>query len=370
MKKDPKELVALRSRRLKSGSESLYLEYTIDGERIRESLNLYLVPELTLYDREKNKATKRAAELLRSKRLISYELDREGIANVSTANKRRLIDTYEEFINGSRMSSTRKQAHSFVISHLKLYNENTRLKEVNRSWLLGFIDYLQNASAIKNTRNVKPLSQTTVSYYLASLSTMLKYTVRKGYLSKNPFSELEPREIPRKRPDEKTFLTLEEVRAIMNTPCKHEEIKEAFLFACFIGLRSSDIISLTWDMIDGDRIIKKIQKTQRQEYIPISENARRWLPKRIPGDPFVFHISKFASLRNSAIKKLAEDAGIKKKVTFHTARHTCATLLLTYGADIYTVSKILGHADISTTQIYAKIVDKKKEEAVNLIPKL
>lgn len=76
------------------------------------------------------------------------------------------------------------------------------------------------------------------------------------------------------------------------------------------------------------------------------------------------------TLMESAIKRLIRHAGIDKKVSFHVGRHTFATLTLTYGADLYTVSKLLGHCNIRTTQIYAKIVDENKRKAVNLVPKI
>jgi len=83
----------------------------------------------------------------------------------------------------------------------------------------------------------------------------------------------------------------------------------------------------------------------------------------------------FASLptepaMNRTLKAWAERAGIEKNLTLHTARHTYATTLLTKGADLYTVSKLLGHSEVATTQIYAKIVDKKKVDAVNLLDNL
>ena len=73
---------------------------------------------------------------------------------------------------------------------------------------------------------------------------------------------------------------------------------------------------------------------------------------------------------NRTLKSWAKRAGITKAVTLHTARHTYATMLLTKGADLYTVSKLLGHSEVATTQIYAKIVDSKKAEAVNLLNNL
>ena len=73
---------------------------------------------------------------------------------------------------------------------------------------------------------------------------------------------------------------------------------------------------------------------------------------------------------NEVLSRWGKDAGIQKHITFHTARHTHATMMITLGADIYTVSKLLGHTNIQTTQIYAKIVDESKSKAIALIPEI
>ena len=151
-------------------------------------------------------------------------------------------------------------------------------------------------------------------------------------------------------------------------------LKQAFLFSCFTGLRKSDILSLTWKEIihDGPRtlIYKRIQKTQRWLSLPLSGRAMQWLPQRetwMDADRKIFETMSNASL-STHLKLWAERAGIcAKSISFHTARHTFATLELSLGADLYTVSKLLGHTNISTTQIYAKVVDKQKERAVSLL---
>ena len=103
----------------------------------------------------------------------------------------------------------------------------------------------------------------------------------------------------------------------------------------------------------------------------MSAEAVKWLPEKrgIDDNDTIFHLPGDGYL-NKLLREWAAECGIKKHVTFHTARHSNATMLLTLGADVYTVSKLLGHTQIKTTQIYAKIVDKKKDEAVNLIPSL
>ena len=114
-----------------------------------------------------------------------------------------------------------------------------------------------------------------------------------------------------------------------------------------------------------------MQKTKEPLYLPISDEALKWLPQQneVKGDDLIFPLTHEGTI-NKTLQKWAKDAGVTKHISFHVARHTHATMMLTLGADLYTVSKLLGHKNIATTQIYAKIVDKKKEEAISLIPNL
>lgn len=145
------------------------------------------------------------------------------------------------------------------------------------------------------------------------------------------------------------------------------------MFACFCGLRISDVEGLTWGSIvevDGMKQIEmKMHKTRCQLYLPLSAQAEQWMPERGDAKPtdsiFPGMPSRYCTYRN--LQRWAKDAGITKRVSFHTSRHTFATMMLTLGADLYTTSHLLGHTKITTTQIYAKIVDAKKVEAVNLV---
>jgi len=103
------------------------------------------------------------------------------------------------------------------------------------------------------------------------------------------------------------------------------------------------------------------------EYLPIPEQAFGLLGERGKPDANVFEGLNYSAWENVKLKKWLLAAGILKDITFHSFRHTYATLQLTLGTDIYTVSKMLGHRDLKTTQIYAKIVDEKKMEAANKI---
>ena len=168
------------------------------------------------------------------------------------------------------------------------------------------------------------------------------------------------------------YLTIDEVRLLAQTECEYPRIKDAFLFSCMTGLRRSDILRLKWGDIhkqgDFTRIIFRQKKTEGQEYLDITPQAAQLMgdPKGI-NDP-IFEDIHSPSCTNKAVQEWVLNAGIHKKISFHCARHTFATMMLDLGTDIYTVSKLLGHRDLSTTQIYVKVLDKNKQKAVSNIP--
>ena len=161
-----------------------------------------------------------------------------------------------------------------------------------------------------------------------------------------------------------------------DTPTAGEETKRVYLFMCYCGLRISDVKALRWADINQQgkqwAITIRQQKTQTPVYLPLSDKAREFLPQQgeSSASEFVFAHLPTEPAMNRTLKLWAKRAGIEKNLTLHTARHTFATTLLTKGADLYTVSKLLGHSEVATTQIYAKIVDKKKVDAVNLLNEL
>ena len=155
------------------------------------------------------------------------------------------------------------------------------------------------------------------------------------------------------------------------------EYANAFLFSCFCGLRHCDIIALRWEDIhydeNGNALLSIIQKKTKEAIsLPLCSEAIKHLPDRgnAPETEKVFAGLVSLGRSNVILHKWIEQAGISKHVTFHTARHTHATMMLTLGVDLYTVSKLLGHTNIQTTQIYAKLVDESKKKAIDLIPNI
>ena len=168
------------------------------------------------------------------------------------------------------------------------------------------------------------------------------------------------------------YLTLDEVRKLAATECEYPQIKAAFLFSCLTGLRRSDVLRLTWGDVhkqgEFTRIIFRQKKTSGQEYLDISPQAAELMGERGLPDEHVFTDIHSPTCTNNTLKLWVARAGINKTITFHCGRHTFATLMLDIGTDIYTVSKLLGHRYLSTTQIYAKVMDKNKQAAVASIP--
>lgn len=354
-----KELVTLRRKPLSNGGESLFLDYSIGGVRRKEYLGMYIVPERTKIDRLQNVETMKTAMALKARRTVDLQNGAAGLAAVPRT------DTLLSAYGGSLVEKYRRRGsggYAGALSKTLRWAEmsgDVPLRGVDRGWLLRFLQRMRDGG----------LSEGTVYMNWMNLSTVFNSAVRDGLVPESPFRRVGLSEKPRPVESVREYLTLEEVGRLRDTPCRRSEVKEAFLFSCFTGLRFSDVASLTWDRIRrtdlGRRLEARQHKTGAPVYVPLSRNAEDCLPEQ--GDGLVWRLPSHETV-NGVISSWVEEAGIRKHITFHCARHTYATLLLTYGADIYTVSKLLGHSDIGTTQIYAKIVDRKKQEAVNLIP--
>lgn len=368
-----KEPVRLRVRELANGNSSLYLDIYRNGVRRYEFLKLYLIPERCAADRQRNAQTMDFANAIKAQRVVEMQASSHGLSAPTKAGRIHLIDYLREEQDACRQRGSDRYAKQIgsTIGHLlKFRGGDARLQDVDRKFIEDFIQYLRHA----NGSNGRPLRESSQRTYLDVFSVLLSRAVRSGFISKNPLQELSASDIPQMRCRQRSYLTIEDVRRLEATLCPNDDLKRAFLFCCFCGLRYSDIRSLTWksirDMGDGRLQIEIIQqKTQEAVYLPLSENAVAQLPQRREYDDPVFIFPGKRSM-GKYLSRWAVAAGVDKHVTFHVARHTCATLLLTFGADLYTVSKLLGHTNVKTTQIYAKVVDEKKRAAVDLIPKL
>lgn len=380
--------VQLRFKPLKNGGQSAYLDIYFGGVRSYEFLKIYLRPGSSKEDKKYNKEQLELAKRARVDRMQQLLNGQLGLKDYRRASKDNFIvyleqmaDTYEK--NGQTACCTLMRN---AIRRLIAYKGNhVTFNAVDREYLLGFIDFLNHDQYDFDKRKgdkdheTRPLSGVYKEALFARVMVALNKAEREGIIIKNPGREIDSKLKPRSEQNTRCYLTIEEVQKIINTPYRAKNhVKEAFLFACFTGLRYSDIFKMSWGELkigdDGTvQLETRMKKTKKELYLPISDNALKWLPERndAPDDQRVFNLlPDQPGNADARLHTLIRHAGINKPVSFHVGRHTFATLTLTYGADLYTVSKLLGHTNVRTTQIYAKIVDANKRKAVNLIPEL
>ena len=385
-----KEPVRIRFKQLSNGNQSIYLEYYtgdvirkenyVGGKRKYEFLKLYLIPERTREDKAKNEATLALAKAIQSKRIVEVQNDAHGFQNTNKSRVN-LLDYLENIGKQSAEQGSRNYARTVLntVRALRLFRgDYIAFRDVDKEFLSEFTDYLRQmpkASKYGALKTGGRLSNNSVVSYYGTLRTAINRAYKEGIITVNPTKEFDFASKVRQEPSRREYLTLDELKTLINTECRHEIVKRAFLFSCLCGLRVSDIRKLRWCDLQrsGGRVRIEItmQKTKEPLYLPISDEALKWLPERgeANGSDFIFPLTHEGTV-NDTLQHWAKVAGITKHISFHVSRHTHATMMLTLGADLYTVSKLLGHKNIATTQIYAKIVDKKKEEAIGLIPNL
>lgn len=371
-----KEPIKLRVKHLANGNKSIYLDMYMNGKRKYEFLKLYIIPEYNKSDRVRNSETLKLANAIKAQRIIELQNQSHGF-KINKTSHIKLTDYIQSVAEKKSENEVRKTVLHAVVYHLRRYNPNDiQLSRIDKDYILGFLDYLKTAKQT-HTKKEKLLHVNTQVYYYKMLRCCLNYAVSEELISANPMNKIKNEEKPHKHRTEREYLTIDELRKLAQTPFYNGLLKKAFLFSCFCGLRHSDIIALTWGDIEMDddgnfRLYIIQKKTKEAISLPLSQEAIKQLPKREDAkeDDIIFKKLITLGRTNEILPKWAEQAGIKKHITFHTARHTHATMLLTLGVDLYTVSKLLGHTNIQTTQIYAKLVDESKKKAIDLIPNI
>lgn len=377
-----KEPIRIRFKELANGNKSIYLDYYKDGKREYEFLKLYIIPEKNASAKIQNEETLRTANAIKAQRVVSLQNGQHGFSNSGIKGRTNFIsylrlqaEKYDE--KGSKAYAT--SVRNTIVHLIRYKGEKVQMKNVDKKYLLGYIEYL-NGEASKyfeedgKEKKRKKISDASKALYWGVVVTALKRAVKDDIIASNPADKISEQDKPKEGKSTKVYLTLDEVKALANTPCKYPDLKNAFLFCCFCALRMCDARRLKWASIkktsDGGKQIELVQqKTGEPVYIPLSDNALQWLPskgKKKDTDN-VFDLPHVSTIEKW-LGHWGEAAEVKKHLTYHVSRHTFATLTLAYGADLYTVSKLMGHSNIQTTQIYAKIVDENKRKAVNLIP--
>ena len=363
-----KEPVRIRFKELANGNRSVYLSINHNGRRSYDYLKMYLVPETDANARMQNKMTMQAVYAIKAQRIMDIVNGAAAIKD-KTRIKMRFVDWLEIF-RDCQVSKGRPSAYKWVnclIKAIKNLSANITIGEITREFCNDFVIYMMND--YRTYKDTHP-SKGTVLNYLKCIKAAMNMAIEEGIVNENPVNRINT-EALKDGATKREYLTVEEVKKLIDTPCKRPDIKAAFLFSCFCGLRISDVRALKWRNViteDGKIRVEILQyKTRQPLYLPLNQQALHWMPERgdAGDDDKVF--STLPEHNLDIITSWAKKAGITKHVTYHVSRHTFATMELTMGADLYTTSKLLGHTDVRTTQIYAKIINSKKYEAVSLL---
>jgi integrase len=395
--------VKLRQKPISDNKVSLYLDFwpaiihpeTGQPTR-REFLKLYLYEPLkpkgkNIKDDSDNKQTVYHKDKLMNSAYKKHNTDTLAIAEgirqekEHELNKPEIYNEYEkeqlkkrklgerDFLQYFKELTDKHTGSSYynwdvVNTYLKDFaGDNLKFANVNEKFCNDFRDFLLNAKGHKNS--MKILEQNSAGVYFAKFKAALRQAFKDGYLQNDLNARIESIKAVE---TQRNYLTLDELNTLVKTDCPSQVIKSAALFSALTGLRFSDIMKLVWgeiEYVDGTGYFIKFRekKTKGIEVQPISEQAYSFLGERRQPTDRVFEGLEYSAYYNKFLYQWLGAAGITKEITFHCFRHTYATLQLSEGTDIYTVSKMLGHRNIQTTQIYAKVVDKLKRDTTGRI---
>lgn len=356
--------VMLRARTLPSGNVQLFLYSCYKGKPTRFSVGV-LNPERDEETKARNVEIMRMAEAEAGIR--NADAIRQG-HGLEPQHKRNILlsDYIEHLIKSKTFSKQTNVSFGMLLYHVGKYRTaQIKIALIDRAWLEGFISYLRNDAISRvTTKKHKHITQNTQARLFEMLEIILARAVKDAVITKSPMSEIKASEKPKCNKEAREYLTIEEVKMLMQTPCSNAQLKRAFLFSVFTGLRWSDIIRLTWSEMreddNGKYFLLTMKKTKKQIRIYLSEIGASFLPERTAeGDALIFQGLPKNSATNKHLHIWAKDAGITEKwVSFHVARHTFATMMLNNDTPLEMVAKMLGHARLSTTEIYAKILNR------------
>ncbi len=334
--------IKIRTRKLKN-KYSVYLDFYTQGKReyFYLSKSLYLSGLVKNLNKDLKKIE--IIKAIRNQKQNELLQKETGFSLTKTKS----LDIIKYWKKDKRAET---RTHKAAITHLEKFLKKQKFKHEFKFYNNFYQHLLETVK--RNSANL----------YLTVFGSIINKAINEEILEKNYIAQIQKK----KEDSIREFLTEKELGILIQTPTTHTEVKNAFLFSCLTGLRSSDIKKLKFEDIKDNNITIKMQKTKEAVVIPLNPQAQEILEeqKKIHST-YIFHLPIGASSINNHIKEWMKDAKINKNITFHCARHSFATILLTNGIDIYTVSKLLGHTDIKTTMIYAKIVDKLKVNAIN-----
>ena len=380
--------VEIKERKLTAGNRSLYLEYYEKGFRKKENLHLYLVPDDAPNARKINGQTYNKAREIQAQRILnppSFESKKKKPEENERAKTMTWLQWCDDYIqsaidseNCKKMIQHKEVVRKRIAAYLKqIRKPDILLKDVNRDTISGLFKYMRED--YRNPGQIKAdggkLADFTLVLFEETVKAIFNKAVRDGLIPFNPVQDLAKEErfhVPDKH---REYLTTDELKRFLavETQTRAEQtVQKAFGFSCMTGLRLGDMQRLRWSDIKTIGEVQAVSiiqhKTKRLVTVPLNELALSLLPPRPDNgeDGIIFPLVKKPDNVAKYVRRIKEKAGIEKDFTYHSSRHSAATLAITAGAELYSVSKILGHGSIVSTQVYASVNMEKKTEAVNL----
>ncbi|MFC2109321.1 site-specific integrase [Bacteroidota bacterium] len=390
-------LIWINRSRLKNNEAEIFARITVNQKRANISLKRKV--DLSNWDSaracvkgngERARLTNRYIEQTKNDIFVAYqELKQENKIITSQSVKSRylgldniqysLLDMFEYHNTkmGPKLNAVTlrhyKTSQNYMLKFiLKEYKvKNMFLNELKYSFLIGFEYFLLNH---KPQGNLKPIKNNTVMKHIQRLRKMTTMAYKMEWIDKDPFIRFKSRY----EKSEREFLTqkeLERIEEYIPGSNRLKFVRDLFVFSCYTGIAYMDIMLLTKNNlllgIDGNKwIITKRHKTGTPVKVPLLRQAKELIEDYSDNQKALSTGTLFPKMSNQKLndylKELAALCDITKHLTFHMARHTFATTVtLTNGVPIETVSKMLGHTKLSTTQIYAKVVETKVSEDMN-----
>ena len=365
--------VTLRSKAISKGRHSLYLDIyppvliQATGKFTRrEFLGIFITDKpKTPIDKQHNKDLWEVGNSIRAKRQLEILKGQYGF--VAEVKEDSNFVLYFKKLANKRKSSNQDNWVS-ALYYLEQFTSGTLMfSALNQTVCNDFKDYLLTKPRKGSTS--KPLAQNSALSYF----NKFKATLKQAYKDELITSDLNKLiECIKQEETHRQYVSLEELQRLLETDCLLPIMKQAAIFSAMTGLRFSDIDKMTWSEVqfsqaEGHYIQFTQKKTKGAEVLQINSQAFELMGARgLPGDE-VFTDLIYSAENNKVLRQWVLGAGIERHITFHSFRHTFATLQMSLGTDIYTVSKMLGHKDIKTTQIYTKVINSVKRTAADKI---
>ncbi|XWW47901.1 site-specific integrase [Fibrella sp. USSR17] len=369
--------VTLREKPISDGRISLYIDFypaikhpQTSKDTRREFLGLYLYekPKDAL-ERTHNRQTRQLGETICAQRTLEVQAGNYGFLK-KKVNEVDFLAYFKQQadIEKARNTGSRNNWTSAYLHLHSFTNGCLTVDELTVDLCKAFRDYLITAKALNAKKSAKTISHNSAKGYFTIFGTAIARAVNDKLLTIDPSDNVKG--ITRKE-TQREFVSLAELQALAKADCDLPYLKRAALFSALTGLRYSDIAKLVWsevyDDANGPYIRFRQQKTDGAETLPMSNTALTLLGKRGEENEVIFSDLLYSSWQNQKLQEWCMRAKLIRRITFHAFRHTFATLQLQEGTDIYTISKMLGHRNVATTQIYTKVVDGLKRKAADRI---